>query len=72
MAKYDDKLIDSYINGEVHNEALAKFLEEDKIFMEQVLMKTHDVSYYDKCSKKVKTSTGFTRFLLKHFQITIF
>lgn len=73
MAKYDvdEKLIDSYINGEVNDTSLVKYLEEDKHFMEKVMLKTKDVSYYDKCSNRIKTNTGFMRFLIKHFQANL-
>ena len=67
MAVIDEKILDDYINGEYIDEELVKRLENNKLFMERVIDKTNDYKMYYYCSEKVKSDSGFIRFLMKKY-----
>lgn len=67
MAFDISKLVNDYIDGKDIKEYSIEQLENNKYFMEKVLDTSNDYKMYHYCSDKVKTDTGFIRFLIKKF-----
>ena len=64
--KYNQKLIWKYINGEkIPN---VDKLENDYIFMMQVIKITRDKKMYNLCSKEIKENYQFTKFMVETFK----
>lgn len=67
MAVDINKLVNDYIDGKDISDFPIEQLENNKYFMERVLDVSNDYKMYFYCSNKVKTDTGFIRFLIKKF-----
>lgn len=66
-AIYDEKLILNYINRKNMKECDIKQLEDDYIFMIQVMDYTNDKTVYNSCSKKVKNNYDFVKYVISKF-----
>ena len=67
MHKYSDSLINAYINGEVIADYDIEQLEDDCIFMMQVINTSGDKKIYNLCSNNIKTNYEFVKFLIEKF-----
>ena len=68
MANDINKILNDYINGNEIQDYTLDELENNKLFMEKVLDKTNDIKMYNYCSNRIKSDTGFIRFLIKKFR----
>ena len=68
MEKYNNNIINSYINGEDLGDYSKDDLENDKIFMMLVITRTNDKNYYDLCSLELKMNYEFVSFLIEKFE----
>lgn len=71
MEKYNNNIINAYINGEDLGEYSIDDLENDKMFMMLVITRTNDKNYYDMCSLELKVNYEFISFLMKKFETDI-
>ena len=62
MKKYDNNIINNYINGNRNQE-----LEKDKEFMSLIIDKTNDIKYVDYCANELKSDFEFVLFLINKF-----
>lgn len=67
MAKYPIKLILDYINGEELNGYDIDVLENDPLFMKEVINVSNDKKTYNLCSDSVKKNYQFVKFLIQKF-----
>lgn len=65
--KYSAKLINDYIDGNDIVGYDIEQLEDDYEFMMQVINYTNDKNMYNLCSKKVRDSYEFTKFIVNKF-----
>ena len=65
MAKYNNDLIDSYINGDDIDD--IEVLENDEEFMKEVINKTDDKNFYNLCSLELKHNHDFIRYLIEKY-----
>ena len=68
MAGIDNKLVDDYINGNDIIGISLEQLEDNKIFMENVIATSNDYKMYYHASNRVKGDIGFVKFLIKKFK----
>ena len=66
--KYDDKLVEDYVQGNDIDKYDIEELENDSQFMMQVIDKTNDKKMYEFCSSKVKDDYEFIKFMIYKFQ----
>lgn len=66
--KYDIETIKNYVEGNDIREYSIEELEDDPIFMKNVITYTNDKNIYNLCSEKVKTNGSFIKYIIKKFQ----
>lgn len=66
--KFPKKLIHDYINGNDIDNYNIEQLEENYLFMIEVIKISKDKRIYNLCSENVKTNYEFVKFLVKTFQ----
>ena len=61
---YSDKIVNDYIYGNDIEEYDIGQLENDPVFMMQVIDKTNDKKMYKFCSDEVKNNYEFVKFII--------
>ena len=65
---YSDKIVNDYIYGNDIEEYDIEQLENDPVFMMQVIDKTNDKKMYKFCSDEVKNNYEFVKFIIYKFK----
>lgn len=68
MSKYSKKLICDYIMGNEISEYNIDDLENDYIFIKEVIESTSDKKMYNICNDKIKGNYDFVKFLINKFK----
>jgi len=66
--KYDENLINDYINGNDMDDDILEQLEDNTDFMIEVIKKSNDKKMYFFCSENVKKDFRFVEFFIKKFK----
>lgn len=68
MNKYDFETVFKYVNGDDIDKYEIDELENDYLFMIQVILYTNDKNMYNLCSFDVKNNFRFVKFLINKFE----
>ena len=68
MNKYDNKIVNDYINGNDIDDFNIDDLENDSMFMKKVIVASNDKNFYRLCSDRVKKDYNFIKFVIYKFK----
>ena len=68
MNKYDNKIVNDYINGNDIDDFNIDDLENDSMFMKKVIVASNDRNFYRLCSDRVKKDYNFIKFVIYKFK----